>query len=67
MTSQPPLVPGFAVPTSSPFCAFQSASPTTCQPASVEPLTMPSGLKFAGPAALMPECHHGDGNSCYPE
>ena len=53
MTSQPPFVPGLAVPTSSPFSAFQSASPTTCQPASVDPLTAPSGLKLPGSAAWM--------------
>ncbi len=54
MTSQPPFVPGLALPMSSPFDAVHSASPRTRQPVKVEPLNAPSGLKLAGSAALRP-------------
>jgi hypothetical protein len=54
MTSQPPAVPGLAVPTISPFCAFHSASPSTRHPVSADPVKLPSGLKFRGPAPERP-------------
>src|SRR5688572_8385864 len=54
MTSQPPAVPGFAVPTISPFCAFHSASPSVRHPVRADPVKVPSGLKFLGPAPERP-------------
>src|SRR5688500_12085924 len=63
-TSQPPCPPeacraeasgegGRGRPTSSPFCACQSAAPSGCQPARLDPLKVVSGLNsLAGPCAV---------------
>ena len=61
MTSQPPFVPGFALPMSSPFEADHSASPRTRQPVSVEPLKDAVGLEVGriGGAQAERHCHQG--------